>query len=66
MCAKLAYLVKIDGFIKIYVGIRYLALLASEKFNAIYDRIIYLISTKVVLHIALIINLHDVICYNTH
>ena len=66
MCAKLAYLVKIDGFIKIYVGIRYLALLASENFNAIYDRIIYLISTKVVLHIALIINVHDVICYNTH
>ena len=33
-----------DGFIKIYDGIRYLILFASERYNAIYDRISYLIS----------------------
>ena len=30
---------KIDGFIKMYDGIRYLALFGSERYNAIYDRI---------------------------
>ena len=33
-------------FIKIYDGIRYLVLFCSEKYNAIYDRINYLISKK--------------------
>ena len=38
---------KIDGFIKIYDGIRYLILFATERYNAIYDRIdYYLISQK--------------------
>ena len=37
---------KIDGFIKIYDGIRYLVSFASEKYNAIYGRINYLISEK--------------------
>ena len=35
---------KIDGFIKIFDGIRYLVLLASERYNAIYDKIRYLVS----------------------
>ena len=37
---------KIDGFIRIYDGTRYLALFGSEKYDAIYDRIRYLISLK--------------------
>ena len=37
---------KIDGFIKIYDGSRYLVLLGPEKYDAIYDRIRYLISLK--------------------
>ena len=35
-----------DGFIKIYDGIRYLILFASERYNAIYGTITYLISGK--------------------
>ena len=37
---------KIDGFIKIYDGIRYVILFVPEKYNAIYGRINYLISEK--------------------
>ena len=37
---------KIDGFIRIYDGSKYLVLLGPEKYNAIYDRIRYLISLK--------------------
>ena len=37
---------KIDGSIRIYDGIRYLALFGSEIYDAIYDRIRYLISLK--------------------
>ena len=37
---------KIDGFIRIYDGIRYLRLFGSEKFDAIYNRIGYLTSLK--------------------
>ena len=37
---------KIDRFIRIYDGTRYLTLFGSEKFDAIYDRIRYLISLK--------------------
>ena len=37
---------KIDGFIRIYDGIRYLFLLGPEKYDAIYNRIRYLISLK--------------------
>ena len=36
----------IDRIIRIYDGIRYLTLFRSEKYNAIYDKIRYLISTK--------------------
>ena len=35
---------KIDGFIRIYDETRYLTLFGSEKFDAIYSRIRYLIS----------------------
>ena len=37
---------KIDGFIKIYDEIRYLVLFPSERYNAIYNRIKYLITEK--------------------
>ena len=37
---------KIDGFIIIYDGTRYLVLFRSEKYDAIYNRIRYLISLK--------------------
>ena len=37
---------KIDGFIRIYDGTRHLLLFGSEKYNAIYNRIRYLISLK--------------------
>ena len=37
---------KIDGFIRIYHGTRYLTLFGSEKNYAIYDKIRYLISLK--------------------
>ena len=36
----------IDGFTRIYDGIRYLTLFGSEKHDAIYDKIRYLISLK--------------------
>ena len=35
---------KIDGFIKIYDGSKYLVLLGSEKYDAIYDRSKYFAS----------------------
>ena len=35
---------EIDAFIKIYHWIRYLVLFASKRYNAIYDRVNYLIS----------------------
>ena len=37
---------KIDGFIIIYDGTRYLVLFGSEKYDHIHDRIRYLISVK--------------------
>ena len=37
---------KIDGFIRIYDGTRYLTLFGSEKYEPIYNRIRYLISQK--------------------
>ena len=37
---------KIDGLIRIYDGNRYLTLLGSERYDAIYSRIRYLISLK--------------------
>ena len=37
---------QIDGFIKIYDGTRYLALFSAKRYDAIYERIRYLISEK--------------------
>ena len=37
---------KMDGFIRIYDGTRYLVLLGPEKYGTIYNRIRYLISLK--------------------
>ena len=37
---------KIDGFIRVYYGTRYLVLSGSEKYDSIYDKIRYLISVK--------------------
>ena len=37
---------KVDGFIKIYDGTKYLVLFGPERYNAIYNRIRYLISEK--------------------
>ena len=37
---------KINGFIKIYVGIRYLVLHDYKRYSTIFDRIRYLISEK--------------------
>ena len=37
---------KIDGFIRTYDGTRYLTLFDSEKYDATYDRIRYLVSLK--------------------
>ena len=37
---------RIDGFIKIYDGIRCLVLYSPERYDAIYNRIRYLISEK--------------------
>ena len=38
---------KIDEFIRVYDGLRYLVLFGSEKYHAIYNRIRYLISQKI-------------------
>ena len=37
---------KIDGFVKMYDGTKYIKLLGPEKYDAIYNRIRYLISLK--------------------
>ena len=37
---------KIDGFIRVYDGTRYLVLFGSEKYDPIYNSIRYLISVK--------------------
>ena len=49
---------KIDAFVKIYDGIRYLTLYDYEKYNVIYDRIRYLIN-KMVSEIVLMIILQE-------
>ena len=50
---------KVDGFIKIYDGTIYLVLFGLKRYDAIDDRIRYLIIEKVVLHIVLIIILQE-------
>ena len=37
---------KVSGFIRVYDGTKYLVLFGFEKYNAIYDRIRYLIEIK--------------------
>ena len=37
---------KIDGFVRVYDGTRYLVLFRSEKYDFIYNRIRYIISVK--------------------
>ena len=37
---------KIDEFIRVYDGTRYLVLFASEKYDYIFDRIRYIINIK--------------------
>ena len=37
---------KIDGFIRVYDGTRYLVLFGGEKYDFIYDRIRYLVGVK--------------------
>ena len=37
---------KVDGFIRVYDGNRYLVLFDPEKYDAIYNRIRYLIGVK--------------------
>ena len=37
---------KVEGFIRVYDGARYLILFGPEKYDAIYNRIRYLISQK--------------------
>ena len=46
---------KIDAFIKIYDGIRFLVLFATERYNVIFNRILQV--KKVLLHILLVITL---------
>ena len=43
LCIRLG---KIDGFIRIYYGARYLILFGSKKYDAILNRIRYLVSPK--------------------
>ena len=37
---------KVDGFIKVYDGTRYLVLFGPEKYDAIYNKIRYFVSQK--------------------
>ena len=46
---------KVNGFIRIYDVTRYLVLFGLEKYDAIYNRIRYLISQKVVLPVLFLI-----------
>ena len=57
---------KIDGFIRVYDGTKYLVLFGPEKYDAIYNRIRYLINqrsgiTYVISHnyVILKVNLYD-------
>ena len=48
ICAKLlrSRSDKVDGFIRVYDGSRFLVLFGPEKYDAIYNRIRYVISQK--------------------
>ena len=51
---------KIDGFIRIYNGTRYLVLLGPEKDDAIYKKIRYLMSQKILLHVLFFIIIQEI------
>ena len=59
---------KIDEFIRVYVGYRYLVLFGTEKYDIIYIRIRYLTDAKMVLHMLVFIIMpkskliHTIIC----
>ena len=59
---------KIDEFIRVYVGTRYLVLFGTEKYDIIYIRIRYLTDAKMVLHMLVFIIMqkskliHTIIC----
>ena len=46
---------KVNGFIRDYDGTKYLVLFDSEKYDAIYDRIRYLKTSKAILHMFFLI-----------
>ena len=46
---------EVERFVRVYDGIRYLVLFDSEQYNAIYNRIRYLLSQKVVLYMFFLI-----------
>ena len=50
---------KIDGFITAYDGTRYLVLCGTEKYDVVYNRIRYLISQKMVLHMLFLIFMQE-------
>ena len=50
---------KVSGYIRFYDGTRYLVLFSPEKYNSIYNRIRYLISQKVVLHMFFLIIMQE-------
>ena len=49
---------KADGFIRVYDGTIYLVMFGPEKYDAVYNRTIYLTSQKVVLHMLFLIIMH--------
>ena len=52
---------KIDGLIRIYDGTTYLVLLGPEKYDAIYNKIRYLITLKVGIAYRKVLILHNVV-----
>ena len=52
---------KIDGLIRIYDGTNYLVLLGPEKYDAIYNKIRYLITLKVGIAYRKVLILHNVV-----
>ena len=59
--AKLLYirLDKVDEFIRVYDGNRYLVLFGREKYDIIDDRIRYLMSQKSYIHLLLLIAMQE-------
>ena len=55
---------KIDGFIRVYDGTRYLVLFGRDKYDSIYDRIRYLISVKSNIYNYLYNYITNIICHN--